>query len=92
MAGNRKKNRKQKTTHSDDNKIIKNVLDVFQKVLNHCYTIDDDDWRLPADLIDQSNAAINAATVKYQPEKLRENYMSSLTAMLIEFEQSDEDD
>lgn len=52
-----------------DRQVIHQTLDAFQQVLNWCYQIDDDDSRLPLDIIDAAHKSINAATIRFQPEK-----------------------
>lgn len=51
--------------------LIKDLLDSFQKVLNWCYEIDDDDSRLPLDVLHNAHQAINSATFMFQPERLK---------------------
>ncbi|MBM0745015.1 hypothetical protein JOY44_26200 (plasmid) [Phormidium sp. CLA17] len=53
-----------------DRQVIYQALDAFQQVLNWCYQIDDDDSRVPLDILDAAHKSINAATVRFQPEKI----------------------
>lgn len=51
--------------------LIKDLLDIFQAVLNWCYEIDDDESRLPLDILIKAHEATNSATILFQPEKRR---------------------
>lgn len=54
----------------EDQKIVHETLVVFQQVLNWCDQIEDEDSRLPLDLLEEANKRINAATIKFQPEMI----------------------
>ncbi|MGG6264197.1 hypothetical protein ACQ4M3_01040 [Leptolyngbya sp. AN03gr2] len=56
---------------------IQGVLDVFQEVLNWCGEINEDEARLPIDIVQKARQAINTATILFQPEKLRSDLPDS---------------
>ena len=53
-----------------DRQVMQQTLNSFQAVLNWCDQIEANDARLPLDLLDRSHKAINAATVRFQPDKV----------------------
>jgi hypothetical protein len=52
--------------------IVKELLNSVAEVLNWCNDIEDNDSRLPLDLLERITKASNKATASYQPEMIKE--------------------